>query len=156
MSPLKVCALPDCESPVSRSNQAYCCKAHKQLGYRARNRNTEGGEVAQDQETVTRPSAPEPPTLASKQTAFRTALSASARPCTRKGYPPGLFEVRDQDDLPIFFDADGRRLHRVHGPNALSEIELSMQKLILADDLPVDAEALRPAAPFRFYHGADG
>ncbi len=64
--------------------------------------------------------------------------------------------------MPIFFDADGHHLHRVHGPNALSEIELSMQKLILADNLPVDAEALRPAdpslhsglAPFRFYRRA--
>ena len=70
-------------------------------------------------------------------------LRTTARPCTRKGYPPDLFEARDHEGLPIFFDADGRRLHRVHGPNALSDIELSMQKLILADDLPVDAEALR-------------
>ena len=60
--------------------------------------------------------------------------------------------------MPIFFDADGHHLHRVHGLNALSEIELSMQKLILADNLPVDAEALRPAdpslPPFRFYRRA--
>ncbi len=146
MSPLKICALPGCERPVSRTNQSYCCKAHKQQGYRAKNRNTEGGAVSQDQETVTRHSAATPAPLASKETAYPTPLSASARPCTRKGYPPDLFEARDRDGLPVFFDADGRRLLRVHGPNALSEIELSIQKLIPADDLPVDAEAIRPTS----------
>ena len=89
------------------------------------------GRYPRDQETVTRHSAATPAPLASKETAYPTPLSAPARPCTRKVYPSGIFEARDQQDLPIFFDADGRRLHRVHGPNALTEIELSMQKLIL-------------------------
>ena len=28
-----ICALPGCKNPVSRSNQTYCCKAHRQLAY---------------------------------------------------------------------------------------------------------------------------
>lgn len=35
---MKTCALPGWAMPVERSNQSYCCPAHKQLGYRQRNK----------------------------------------------------------------------------------------------------------------------
>ena len=41
--------------------------------------------------------------------------SASAVPCTRTGYPEGIFEAKDAIGLPIFFDCDGKRLYASTG-----------------------------------------
>ncbi|RWH76854.1 MAG: hypothetical protein EOQ86_19695 [Mesorhizobium sp.] len=57
------------------------------------------------------------------------AVPHSLKPCSRHGYPFGLFEGIDADGFPIFFEAHGDRLLRVWGQSSLSAVELRTVKL---------------------------
>ena len=48
---------------------------------------------------------------------------------TALGSPSGLWEGRDGDGLPVFFDEDGRRLFRNWGSNSISDLQLRHMEL---------------------------
>ena len=55
---IAICALPKCDNPVSRSNQTYCCKAHRQLAYvREKRRQPQGSGTATGKASTGAPAA---------------------------------------------------------------------------------------------------
>ena len=124
-----ICALPGCKSPVSRSNQTYCCKAHRQLAYVREKRRQAPGMDTDAGKASTSAVAPARSTAELREMASEAGPPTPARPCTRPGYPEGIFEAKDGNGLPLFIDADGHRLLRVWGPSLLSDFQLRHMSL---------------------------
>jgi hypothetical protein len=100
--------------------QKYCSTRCRVAANRSEKRN-KVGVVGRN---VTR--APARPTGAVelKEMASDRYLPASAKPCTRPGFPNDIFEARDGAGLPLFFLPDGERLLRIWGPNTIPDFQL--------------------------------
>ena len=124
-----ICAACGKEFTPKRAGRRFCSDGCKQLNYRNQQSNSRNTGYMDTSEGADRAQEADGGTLRGRKRAILAELPPSAKPCTRSGYPEGLFEAKDQIGLPVFFTAEGEQLTRITGPGTISDFQLRNMRL---------------------------
>ena len=121
---IRICAGCGEEFTPARDDQRCCSVGCRKRAERARKRDTSGGQVHRFGKSVT--CTPDHAVSAGNDIPEATVVASVFGEALHAAWIlEGLFEVRDMDGLPVFFDGgSGQRLYRVWGPGDISKVQL--------------------------------